>query len=221
MDSLIQQFVQGLDGNLSPLKTIVQQFSSSDTNFDPLTGAIRLSHRPAVGLDAYAFILYPGVNSDVIERYESIHRARTTRYMDIPAFYKVVLGHLNGAFVFETALFGVPPSMARNPPLLDRSVQQPLDVGTANEDWRLEYKVDHSRFFFASGSHSHTENVGYFLTPDNHVEGFLRSGNQVAQWETLEAFLAAEIERAKSRYAEYEQMMETAQREFKSKRKKR
>ena len=221
MDSLIEQFLQRLDGDLSPLKTVVQQLSSPDANIDPLTGGLRLSHRPAIGTEAYACILYPGVDSDVIERYEGIHRARTSRYIDIPPFYKRVLGCLNGAFVFETALFGVPSSMAQNPPRLDRSAQHPLDVGTANEDWRLEYEVDHCRFFFASGSHSPTENVGYFLTPDNNVEGYLRGGNEIAQWETLGAFLAAEIERAKSRYIEYERMMEAAQREFKSRRKKR
>jgi len=221
VDSLIEQFLRRLDGDLSPLKTGVQWFSSSDANFDPLTGALRLSHRPAIGTDAYACILYPRVDLNVIERYEGIHRARTSRYVDIPPFYKGVLGRLNGAFFFETALFGVPSSMAQNPPRLDRSAQHPLDVGTANEDWRLEYEVDDSRFFFASGSHSHTENVGYFLTPDNHVEGYLRGGNEIAQWKTLGAFLAAEIERAKSRYVEYERVMETAQIEFKSKRNKR
>ena len=215
MDSLIEQFVQRLDGDLSPLKTFVQQFSLFDANLDPLTGALRLSHRPAIGTEAYACILYPCVDLDVIEQYEAIHRARTSRYVDIPPFYKEVLRRLNGAFIFETALFGVPSSMVQNPPRLDRSTQHPLDVGTANEDWYLEYGVDHSRFFFASGSHSHTENVGYFLTPDNHIEGYLRGGKEIAQWETLGTFLAAEIERAKSRSVEYERAMEAALREFK------
>ena len=56
------------------------------------------------------------------------------------------------------------------------------DVSTANEDWRPEYEVNHSRFFFASGSYSRTENIGYFLTADNHVEGYLRGGNEIAEW---------------------------------------
>jgi len=154
-----------------------------------------------------------------IQRYEDIHRARTPRYTAIPSFYKGVLGRLNGAFIFETALFGVSSSMAQDPPRLDRSVHHPFDVGTANEDWRVEYKVEQSRFFFASGSQSPTENIGYFLTPDNHVEAYLRGGDKIAEWEALGTFLVAEIERAKSRYVEYEQMMETAQRELKSKRK--
>lgn len=219
MESLIEQFLQRLDGELSPLKAVVQQFSSPDANLDPVTGALRLSHRPAIGTDAYACILYPPVDLDVIERYEGIHHARASRCVHIPPFYKGVLGQLNGAFVFETALFGVPSPMAQNPPGLDRSAQHPLDVGTANEFWRLEYKVDDSTFFFASGSHSDTENVGYFLTPYNHVEGYLRGGNKIAQWQTLGTFLGAEIERAKSRYVEYERTMEAAQIEFKSKRK--
>jgi hypothetical protein len=175
---------------------------------------------PVIGSEAYACILYPNIDSDTIERYEAIHHARTPRYVSIPRFYKEILGHLNGAFIFGTALFGVPSSMAQNPPMLDRSVQQPHDIGTANEDWRHEYQVDRSRFFFASGSHSHTENVGYFLTPDNGVEGYLREGTEIARWDDFASFLTAEIDRARSRYAQYEQMMETLQRERKSKRKK-
>src|SRR5438128_9820276 len=128
MDSLIQQFLQRLDGDLSPLRTLVQQFSSSDTNLDPLTGALRFSHRPAIGAEAYACILYPGVDLDVIAQYEEIHRARTSQYKDIPSFYKGMLGRLNGAFIFETALFGLPSSMTQQPPRLDRLVQHPLDV---------------------------------------------------------------------------------------------
>lgn len=220
MDSRIEQFLQKLDGDLSPLRNFVQQLSSADANFDPSSGALRLSHRPAIGPEAYACILYPDVDLELIERYQGIHRTRTTRYVDIPAFYKGVLGRLNGAFVFGTALFGVPLSMAQNPPRLDRSALHPLDVGTANQEWRLEYGVDGSRFFFADGSHSHTENVGYFLTPENHVEGYLRDGNLIAQWETLAAFLAAEIDRAQSRYVEYERVTEAAHKELTSKRQK-
>jgi len=221
MDSRIGQFIEKLDGELFPLKTVVQQLSSSETDFDPLTGGLRLSHRPAIGTEAYACILYPGLDSDVIDRYEGINRTRTPRYIDIPSFYKGVIGHLNGAFVYQTALFGIPLSMAQAPPRLDRSVQHPLDVGPANEDWRREYEVNHSQFFFASGSYSHTENVGYFLTPENHVEGYLRGGKKIAQWETLGTFLAVEVERAKARYVEYERLMEASHREFKSMRKKR
>ena len=99
------------------------------------------------------------VNLDVIERYEYIHRPRTSRCLDIPLFYKGVLGHLNGTFVYETALFGVTSSMAENPLRLDRSVQHPLHVGGANKHWRLEYEVDRSRLFFPSGSYSHTRTL--------------------------------------------------------------
>jgi len=103
---------------------------------------------------------------------------------------------LNGAHLFNIALFGVPPSMAQNPPLLDRSALQPLDVCTANENWRLEYRVARPNFYFASGSHSSTENVGYFLTPNNRVEAYLVGEKKIGEWTGMDAFLTDELERS-------------------------
>jgi hypothetical protein len=72
--------------------------ASGNANFDPLTGALRLSHRPAIGTDAYACILYPRVDLDVIERYEGIHRARTSRYVDIHTVLQRGTGTLERRF---------------------------------------------------------------------------------------------------------------------------
>jgi hypothetical protein len=167
---------------------------------EPRTGSLRLSHRPEIGTEAYACVLYPGLGFDVIDRYEGVHRARLSSYLDIPPFYRDFLTRLNGAYLFDIALFGVPPSMAQNPPLLDRSALQPLDVCTANDTWRLEYRVARSNFYFASGSHSSTESVGYFLTPDNRVEAYLVGEKKIGEWAGMDVFLTEEVERAESRF---------------------
>jgi len=192
----IRRFLQTIDDDLSPLRGVIERLASSDANVEPATGALRLSHRPEIGTEAYACVLFPGVCLDVIDRYEGVHRARLSRYLDIPPFYKNLLTRLNGAHLFNIALFGVPPSMAKNPPLLDRSALQPLDVCTANENWRLEYRVARSNFYFASGSHSSTENVGYFLTPGNRVEAYLVGEKKIGEWTGMDAFLTDELERS-------------------------
>ena len=145
----------------------------------------------------------------MIERYESIHRSRWSQYLPIPPFYRDMLTRLNGGFLFETALFGIPFSMLQDPPLLNRSVQQPLDVCTANEHWRLEYGVPRTSFYFASGSHSSTDNVGYFLMPNNSIEAYPKGNKKIGEWATFTAFLTAEITRAEARSVEFERMLES------------
>jgi hypothetical protein len=194
----IKRFLQTIDDDLSPLRGVIERLASSDANVEPRTGALRFSHRPEIGTEAYACVLFPGVGLDVINRYEGVHRARLSSYLDIPPFYKNLLTRLNGAYLFNIALFGVPPSMAQNPPLLDRSALQPLDVCTANENWRLEYRVARSNFYFASGPHSSTENVGYFLTPSNRVEAYLVGEKKIGEWAGMDVFLTEEVERAES-----------------------
>jgi len=99
---------------------VIERLASSDANVEPATGALRVSHRPEIGTEAYACVLFPGVGLDVIDRYEGVHRARLSSYLGIPPIYKNLLTRLNGAYLFNIALFGVPPSMVQNPPLLDR-----------------------------------------------------------------------------------------------------
>ena len=200
MNPAIKRFLQTIGDDLSPLRCVIERLAASDANVEPLTGSLRLSHRPEIGTEAYACVLYPGVGFDVIDRYERVQRARLSSYVDIPPFYKNLLTRMNGAYLFNMALFGVPPSMAQNPPLLDRSTLQPLDVCSANDTWRLDYRVARSNFYFASGSHSSTENVGYFLTPDNRVEAYLVGEKKIGEWAGMDVFLTEEVERAESRF---------------------
>jgi hypothetical protein len=196
VNSAIERFLRKIDDDLSPLRSVIERLASSDADVEPATGALRLSHRPDIGADAYSCVLYPGLGLDVIDRYEAIHRERLPVYLDIPPFYKNLLSRMNGAYLFSTALFGIPQSMAQNPPSLDRSVLRPLDVSTANHTWRLEYRVSHRNFYFASGSHSSNENVGYFLTPENRVEAYLVGERKIGEWAGMNAFLSEELERA-------------------------
>ena len=217
MNSVTQPFLETLHNDLLPVRGVIERLAS-DVNLEPETGALRLSHRPKVGAEAYACVLYPGVDTNLIDRYERIHRARIVDYLDIPLLYRNLLTRLNGADLFGIALYGIPLSMAQDPPLLNRSVQQPLDVSTANETWRLEYRVPRSNFYFGGGPHSSQENRGYFLTPKNQVEAFLVGGKKIGEWQSMATFLAEEIDRAESIFPEFERIMEDARLASKAKR---
>jgi hypothetical protein len=101
-----------------------------------------------------------------------------------------------------------PRSMIQDPPLLDRSIRQPLDVGEANGHWRIKYGVDQALFHFGCGPHSYTENCGYFLSGDGRIETYLPGGQPLATWPSLREFLADEIARLEGIYPESERRQE-------------
>jgi hypothetical protein len=114
--------------------------------------------------------------------------------------YLRVLQKLNGMSAFGFALFGIPPSMTKSPPLLDRSVLQPLDIATANKDWRREYFVADELFYFGVSDYSDDELVGYFLAESGTVHAFRKSGEAVGGWRSLGPFLQDELARAEEDY---------------------
>jgi hypothetical protein len=109
-----------------------------------------------------------------------------------------VLLRLNGATVFRMNLFGLPPTMCQDPPLLDRSARQPLDLGAANSFWRKRYAPRSSQFHFGSSQYSHDENMGYFLNEDGTIDALIRGGRRLWSWASLEPFLAAELARSEA-----------------------
>ena len=87
MNSVTQRFLETLNDDLLPVRGVIERFAP-EVNLEPATGALRISHRPKVGAEAYACVLYPGVDSNLIDRYERIHRARIADYLDIPLLYR-------------------------------------------------------------------------------------------------------------------------------------
>jgi len=129
--------LQCLDHELTPIRLVAERLAGADSVVDA-NGAALLSHRPKIGAKAYACVIFPGVTPEVMSRYEKLQHSMGNRRFEIPAVYRHVLLRLNGAWVFHLALYGLPPSMCQDPPLLDRSAHQPLDLGTANLHWRRE-----------------------------------------------------------------------------------
>jgi hypothetical protein len=195
----IERLLGSLDGDLSPIQEAARRHWALNGTIDPGSGAVSLDHRPRFAPEAYALVLYPGLTPGDLARYEQL---------SIPLLYREILYRLNGAFLFEAALFGVPRSMIQDSPRLDRSILQPLDVGEANRHWRIKYKVDPSLFYFGSGPHSYTEQRGYFLAGDGRIDAYLPGGKRLATWPSLGQFLSAELARLEAIYPESEQRQE-------------
>jgi hypothetical protein len=191
----IEDVLGALEGDLSPIREVAKRHWALNGTIDPKSGAALLNHRPNLAPEAYALILYPGLALSDLARYEELTQTRRNYSISIPSSYRQVLSKLNGAFLFQATLYGAPRSMIKDPPLLDRSARQPLDVAEANRHWKTKYKTDPSLFHFGSGPHSHTENLGYFVGGEGGIETYLPGGKHMGTWRSLREFLADELAR--------------------------
>ena len=147
---------------------------------------LEIGHMPWIGPEAYAFRLFPPAKKAWIERF----RQRVGR--PIPAGYADFLRIVNGCEACGLSLFGLPPSLQREPPLLDRSRPQPLDLDAANRDWAREYKESGTAFHFGGRPWSHDENIGYFWV-DTRIRAIRPRGEVVGEWPDLATLIAAEL----------------------------
>ena len=121
---------------------------------------------------------------------------------------------MNGGKILELSIYGIPPSMLGDIPMLDRSTGNPFDLATANRSWRLEYEDADKDFLFGGRDIGWDEQVGYFLRRDGTViarwNGKYRDGSKPgtkirAEWLSFEDWLVNEpiaVETFQSRYLE-------------------
>jgi hypothetical protein len=196
MDS--ESFIRGLGPELAPLSNLLARTSHDMT----VSGAdLLVSHRPLIGAEAYAITLHSPLSGEDIDSY-----AQSTGLVVSP-HYIPVLRSINGGHIFELSLYGAPRSMIGNPPLLDRSSRQPLDLATANRFWRSEYKASPDLFHFGGGSYSLDENVGYFLDTSGAVQALRKSGEIWRSWPSFGEFLSAELDRLEKAFPAFEAFM--------------
>ncbi len=201
----IGKLLSCLDNELAPLRRVAEGLLDEDSLLDAATGAALISRRTKIAPEAFACIIYPGMRNDAITRYEEIHSCAPGSRLTIPDTYKKILGRLNGANVLEISLYGLPPSMCNNPRLLSRTARQPLDLATANTNWRHPFKPSAAQFHFGGAFHSWEENVAYFLNPDTSIEALVKGGVRVNLWPTFESFLSDELSRLAGVFSAYEQ----------------
>lgn len=85
----------------------------------------------------------------------------------IPDLFKTFLSQTNGLFLKKLTLFGLP---VKDSVMLDRKSLRPQSLISANQSWRLKYKVDSQHLMIGSKS-GWTENTGIFLKQDGSIFG--------------------------------------------------
>ena len=188
MSNQINTRLQALTGELEPIRQAAERLVDQTAKVEIPVETILISHRPAIGTEAYVIVLYPGVSEEHIADYEQIQSGRLPASFVIPRAYRALLQALNGADLYQMSLYGLPVSMSGNPPLLNRSVRQPLDLATANFNWKSQYRPSESQFHFGSGPYSDAENIGYFLNPDRSIESRRAGGEVFGTWASMGIF---------------------------------
>jgi hypothetical protein len=196
-----ERFLSSLVGPLSAIQAAVRRITSPETRVDPISGAICIGHRPRIGPEAFALRIFPGAATALIDAYQEIHR------VTIPDIYRTLLQQMNGATLFEMDLLGVPPLMAKRPPLIDRSTAWPLDIGTNQMEGRRKFGLSPSDFLIGIGPLPNDEHLGYALWPNGQVEALRPGGGQVSHWNDIQGFLSEELARVEALAPAYERKM--------------
>ena len=185
-------------------------------NEDPVAieYGIQVGRRAGLNNKTFSICLFDPLPESSFAKYETIHD------MVIPDPYRKVLNQINGAWMYRLVLFGLPPSMIAEPPLLDRSVVQPMDLATAHRDWRAKYEAEEDEFHFGSSDWTMEKTIGYFVSPTGSVRGLVASEGCVAQWSDFDLFLDEEVQRNKAAYPAYEKYIADALRLAEAKQKK-
>jgi hypothetical protein len=171
---------------LRPIKEACLRYLRYCSAMENNDGASLIGHQPWEAPEAYLLILYPGAMQSWFPKYEKLGRFK------FPPLIKRLLTSTNGCELFGMSIYSMTPSMVQKG-LLDRSKRQCLDIGTANQNWKLGYPIDPNFFHFGSRDYSETELAGYFLDAKNHIHAITQSGKEFGSWTTLKEFLHDEL----------------------------
>ena len=189
----LQSAIQALPDEYQPIRQKALKYINNNSqigNHDTL----KIFHRPWVAPLNWALTLFPGAPQDWLEEY----RNRTGQA--IPDFYHQFLSAINGCFVFDISLYGIPASMHEQN-MLNRRVLQCHDLGMANQDWISEYKKISGHFHFGGRSYSYSENIGYFWD-SGKIRSVRKNGKTLGEWTDFTSFLQDEIAAAEKKMLE-------------------
>jgi hypothetical protein len=173
--SIVQQGLKYLEDN-----------STIDNN-----ETINIFHRPWVAPQNWAINLF----DSAIPKWIVDFTKRTGR--EIPNFYKNFLGNLNGCFIYDMSLYGLPPTIYENR-VLSRTRLQCHDLTAANIHWIHEFEIEKTAFHFGGCSLTDDENSGYFYLNDEIIS-IRPNGEILNKWIDFSVFLADEIQKAEKR----------------------
>lgn len=181
-----------LPPSLRPIKDAVLALAGSGVWVEGGTGGPLLAGpRPDIASQAYDVVLFDPLPVETLEIYQELHDFRFSESL------LELLRHVNGCVLFELKVYGVTPTMAVHPPLLDRSRRVPLDIASGRY-WRAGYgRSDLADILIASRNVGDSGQVGYFMNPRGGISG-RGNGSPDAPavcgpWANLTEWLSAEI----------------------------
>jgi hypothetical protein len=178
--------IKNLPSFAKPISEFAKSFWMSG-NYKTGEDIALVGNKPEVAPQYYQIVFWSGVNDQIIEQY-------TDKFdLVFPEKYKEILKYFNGVSVVGLDIFGIPKSILNEPALLDRSSRQCLDISTANQHWIHEYNIDKSLFHFGGRHYSDELNCGFFMSNEGTIFSYLKTGEVVGNWNSLEEFFRSEI----------------------------
>lgn len=149
-------------------------------------GAVQIFNMAWIAPMNYGLLLFPPAPQIFIQTFEIEEK------ITIPQLYKDILTVMNGCFVYDFTLFGLPESVYKKG-LLNRTDVFQLDIGEANNFWNLEYDVEPTLFHFGGRAYSDEENIGYFIDNKQSIISTLPSGQVLNSWSSFKQFITDEV----------------------------
>jgi hypothetical protein len=177
-----------IDG-LSGLDVIKKECFKYSSELSSYQGEIlQLGRDTSVAPEYFELNLYQGL--------DNINEIESKYQLAIPAAYKSFLSQINGGFINDISLFGLPKTWLETG-LVDRSVLEPLNLYTANETWIDDLGINPKYFIFGSSPYSDSFNINYLIYEDR-IYGALENEVIVENWPTIDAMLEDELNRLRN-----------------------
>lgn len=180
----INTFLNCLTSEWLPIKEHANKYIDQNSKICE-RGIVSIMMQPWIAPQSYGLTLFPPANTGSFKEFE-----RKTG-ISIPVFYQNLLLKMNGCFVYDFSLFGLPDALYTSG-ILTRDILQQYDLGIANTEWIRSYNVNNELFYIGGRAYSFEENIGYFV--DNSTIISVRENGQIVKsWNSFNDFLNEEI----------------------------
>lgn len=187
MTNEINNFLNNLTLDWEPIKEQAIKYFDLDSKIRN-DGAAQIFRRPWVAPQNFGLLLFPPVDKGWFDKFNE------NTNLIIPKMYQDTLSEMNGCFVYDFSLYGLPKTMYTTG-LLNRTELQQYDLGTANTTWIHSYSVNRDLFYIGGRAYSYAENIGYFIDNDK-IFSVRKNGEILNSWTTFSNFLKEEIKAA-------------------------
>jgi len=187
----VEARVARLPDTLRPIKDAILAVAVSGAWIEGGTGGpLLVGPRPDIAPQAYDIVVFEPLSAEALRSYQELHD-----FM-LPGQLLELFRYLNGCSLFEVKLYGIPPSIAETPPLLDRARRSPLDIASGRY-WRAGYgEIDPAHILIGSRNVGDSGQVGYFMGPHGHISGrgngSMDAPKECGPWANIAEWLSAE-----------------------------